>query len=259
MRASVLRRFKFRLRGNGSLTILWLCVAVAAPAFSQQAPVTADVEVVIPRLKSQHRPSAKVVDASNVAIWLIPFDDAKNASLAGTSPKPIPQLVQRNKTFEPHVLVVQVGTMVQFPNRDPFFHNIFSLFDGKRFDLGLYEAGSSRNVRFDRPGVSYLFCNIHPAMSAVVIAVGTPYFGLSDRSGHLTIDGVPDGRYEMQVWYERSRQADLNASAREVNISTAARALGPISVVEDPSFTASHKDKYGRDYVPPPNPGYLEH
>ena len=63
-----------------------------------------------------------------------------------------------------------MGAVVQFPNHDPFFHNVFSLFEGKRFDLGLYEAGSSRNVSFDRPGISYIFCNIHAEMSAVVIA-----------------------------------------------------------------------------------------
>jgi plastocyanin len=258
MRMFLARRFQARPPRYGWLAIFWLC-AGAAPALSQQAPVTADVEIVRPRAKSQHTPSAKVADAANVAVWLIPIDRARNASHGGTAPKPIPQLVQRNKTFEPHVLIVQVGTLVQFPNRDPFFHNIFSLFDGKRFDLGLYEAGSSRTVRFDRPGVSYLFCNIHPEMSAVVIALTTPYFGLSDRSGHVTIDGVPDGRYEMRVWYERSRQADLNASAEEVNISMATRSLGTLHVVEDPSFTAAHKDKYGRDYVPPPDAGYLEH
>jgi len=65
------------------------------------------------------------------------------------------------------VLVVPVGSVVDFPNHDPFFHNVFSLFDGKRFDLGLYEAGATNSVRFDRLGVSFLFCNIHPEMSAV--------------------------------------------------------------------------------------------
>lgn len=257
MGASAPRRFKAGSRRYRWLVIFWLC-AGAVPALSQQAPVTVDVEIIKQRLKSQHRTSPKIADAANVAVWLIPIDNATGASASGISQKRIPQLVQRNKTFEPHVLIVRVGTLVQFPNRDPFFHNIFSLFNGKRFDLGLYEAGSSRTVRFDRPGVSYLFCNIHPEMSAVVIAVATPYFGLSDRSGRVTIDGVPDGQYEMQAWYERSRQADLNALAKEVNISTAARSLNSLHVVEDPSFTAAHKDKYGRDYVPPPNTGYLE-
>ena len=65
--------------------------------------------------------------------------------------------------------------MVEFPNHDPFFHKVISLFEGKTFDLGLYEAGTSRTVRFDRPGISYLFCNIHPEMRVVVITMGTRY------------------------------------------------------------------------------------
>ena len=87
----------------------------------------------------------------------------------------IPQLVQKDKSFQPSLLVVPAGGQVEFPNHDPFFHNVFSLFDGKRFDLGLYEGGSTQFVRFDKPGISFIFCNIHPQMSAVVIALNTPY------------------------------------------------------------------------------------
>src|SRR5258708_4272745 len=85
-----------------------------------------------------------------------------------------PRLVQRNKSFDPHILVVPVGSMVEFPNRDPFFHNVFSLFEGKRFDLGLYEAGTSRMVRFDRLGISYIFCNFHPQLNSLVITIPPP-------------------------------------------------------------------------------------
>src|SRR5580658_869059 len=93
-------------------------------------------------------------EASNVVVWLSPLDHSAQNSAEEPAVAQSPQLVQRNKSFEPHVLVVRVGTVVQFPNKDPFFHNIFSLYDGKRFDLGLYEAGTTRSVRFDRPGVS---------------------------------------------------------------------------------------------------------
>jgi hypothetical protein len=170
----------------------------------------------------------------------------------------VPRLIQHNKSFEPHVLVVEVGTVVQFPNKDPFFHNIFSLYDGKRFDLGLYEAGSTRSVRFDRPGVSFLFCNIHAEMSAVVVTVDTPYFGVSDRSGLVRIHNVPDGRYQIHVWYERSLPENLQALSRSVTISQGTRSLAPVRVLLDPNFTLAHKNKYGQDYVPPPNPGYLQ-
>jgi plastocyanin len=237
--------------------LLALCLyAGAVGAASQPEPVTADVEIVSPVAERQSAPARKTVDASNVVAWLIPLDRTADLPAGEPFAKPIPQIIQRNKTFEPHILVVRVGTTVEFPNKDPFFHNIFSLFDGKRFDLGLYEAGSSRTVRFDRPGVSFLFCNIHPQMSAAVVVLETPYFGISNSKGHVTIPGVPDGRYDLNVWYERSLSEDLKRLSRGVTISESARSLNPIHVVENPQFTPWHKNKYGQNYVPPPSPGY---
>src|SRR6202161_573107 len=191
--------------------------------------------------------TGSAADAPNVVVWLSPLDDSTQAAASRVALDQSSQLVQQNKTFEPHILVVRVGTLVQFPNRDPFFHNIFSMYDGKRFDLGLYEAGTSRSVKFDRPGVSYLFCNIHAEMSAVVVVVDTPYFAMSDRAGHLTIPDVPDGRYQMHVWYERSLPENLKALSRVVTISEKTRTLGTIRVVDNPNFTRAHKNKYGED------------
>jgi hypothetical protein len=154
-------------------------------------------------------------------------------------------------------LVVPVGAVVEFPNRDPFFHNVFSLFEGKRFDLGLYEAGTTRNVSFDRPGVSYIFCNIHAEMSAVVIALDTPYFGVSNRSGEVVIPQVPVGRYTMKVWYEAALPATLDALTREVNVTAGASTLGVLEIAPAVASNA-HKNKYGMDYEPPApdSPGY---
>jgi plastocyanin len=94
--------------------------------------------------------------------------------------------------FTPHLLVLPVGSCVAFPNADPFFHNVFSHFDGKRLNLGLYEAGSTHSVVFSREGISYIFCNTHSEMSAVVIALVTPFYGTADPGGLLYIEGVPD-------------------------------------------------------------------
>jgi plastocyanin len=246
----------------GSLAwLVALCVgtgASAAPAAGQAtAPATAEVSVEKPVPAGHQRGAASNrVDESQVVVWLTPLDaPAPKDPPAGATGK-TPQLVQRNKSFEPHVIVVQVGSLIQFPNKDPFFHNIFSMYDGKRFDLGLYEAGTSRSVRFDRPGVSFLFCNIHAEMSAVVIVVDTPYFAMSDRAGHLTIPDVPDGRYQMHVWYERSLPENLKGLSRVVTVSDKTRSLGAIHVVDNPNFTLAHKNKYGDDYVPPPTEGY---
>jgi len=240
----------------------WMSAALAVLACSG-VPARGQNNDVTMRMAVQRQATVKVdkqakamVDASEIVVWLKPLDPvARNEAVDASGQKKF-QLVQHNKTFLPHVLVVPVGTVVDFPNHDPFFHNVFSLFDGKRFDLGLYEAGASNSVRFDRLGVSFLFCNIHPEMSAVVVAVDTPYYGLSDRKGNLTIQNVPDGKYELHVWYERSLPDDLKTVAHAVVISSTSKDLGTIQVPENPSFTTAHKNKYGQDYTPPPVPSY---
>ena len=224
-----------------------LCLGLAAVcAHSQQSSVVGQVEVVRQAGAERRNSDPNFAD---VVVWLTPMD-AQPASHPA-SPARVPQIVQRNKTFEPHVLAIQMGSVVQFPNQDPFLHNVFSLFDGKRFDLGFYEAGSSRAVRFDRAGVSFLFCNIHPEMSAVIVAVPTAYFDVSDRQGRVTLAHVPSGRYRMEVWYEHNEAEGLRNLARDVTITDQNRSLGTIRVTENPSFTLTHKNKFGQDYVPP--------
>lgn len=192
----------------------------------------------------------KVHDARNAAIWLTPIEGtALSAPLADPSGAR-PRLMQKNKSFQPHVLVVEVGSKVEFPNRDPFFHNVFSLFEGKRFDLGLYEAGTTRNVQFDKPGVSYIFCNIHAEMSAVVIAVSTPYHAVSDTRGELLIPHVMPGRYALHVWYDGIPQETLNAMTRAITVSEGSSTLGLVRLPA--SFPVpAHKNMYGKDYTPP--------
>lgn len=218
----------------------------------QEGPVT--VQVRMAKAWPDAKPAGKKPEGvGNVVVWLTPQDRAGKAAIA---PRKRAQLVQRDKSFEPHVLVVRTGDTVDFPNRDPFFHNVFSLFDGKRFDLGLYEAGATNSARFDRAGVSFLFCNIHPEMSAVIVSVDTPYYGISDRAGRVTIGDVADGRYEMHVWCERSLVDELKRLTRGVTISGSARALEPIEIVENAAFSSAHKNKYGQDYAPPPSAPY---
>ena len=245
-------RTRNTMRRIASLALLSF-VACALLAQSAPAPVTLKVEILPPQSPKKPATGKEPLDASNIVVWLTPVDQGAGANPASASTRPAPQIAQINKSFDPHVLVIQVGTPVQFPNKDPFLHNVFSLFNGKRFDLGFYEAGSSKAVHFDRPGVSFLFCNIHPEMSGEVVAVDTPYFGISDRTGRVNIPSVPDGRYQLSVWYERSLPEDLKAAGRPVTISEATRALEPIRVVENPNFTLEHKNKYGQDYIPPAN------
>ncbi len=109
-------------------------------------------------------------------------------------------LDQRNLMFRPHVLAVRVGTTVELPNNDLVFHNVFSFHDGKQFDLGLYPVGTSKRLTFDRAGLSRLFCNIHPAMAAYILALETPFFAVSDSQGRFAIPAVPPGRYTYRAW-----------------------------------------------------------
>jgi len=237
-------------RALSGMVAAYLLASGLAPR-AQEAQITAQVQVVQSKAERHGKKasSAGGTEPSDVVIWLTPQDTS--ALAAPASPQLNPRLVQQNKQFEPRLLVVRVGTLVEFPNADHFFHNVFSLHDGKRFDLGFYEAGSSRSVRFDRLGVSFLFCNIHPEMSATVVAVDTPYFGVSDGTGRIVIPGVPDGVYVLHVWWERSLADKLKALERTVNISSSDRALGAIRVIENPNFTLAHKNKFGQDYVPP--------
>lgn len=109
---------------------------------------------------------------------------------------------QRNENFVPHVLAVTVGTVVDFPNSDETYHNVFSLSRAKSFDLGRYPTGHSKAVRFDRPGIVRVFCDIHSHMSAFILVFGHRFFAVTDEQGRFRIDGVPPGSYHVRVWHE---------------------------------------------------------
>lgn len=225
----------------------WICFLVLATCFSVAASevttVRGRVELATP-VKARHsQPPVAVV-------WLTPVAAVAGDLVPSQNPPTHPRLLQKNKSFEPHVLVVPAGTPVEFPNHDPFFHNVFSLFEGKRFDLGLYEAGTSRMVRFDRPGISYIFCNIHPEMSAVIVTLNTPWYAVSKGDGQLTIPDVPYGRYLLHVWSEGMGPDSKDRGVREITVGESS-SLGVIHVPADGSEHLAHTNKYGRDYDTP--------
>jgi plastocyanin len=233
----------------------WIRIACAVVlALTMRTPVRA--ETVTARVTVAGRGKKK--DSSNVVLWLTPLSDPQALQPAQAERGKAPfRLIQRGKTFVPHVLIVPVGTDVEFPNLDPFFHNVFSLFNGKRFDLGLYEAGTTRSVRFDRLGICYIFCNIHPEMSAVVVVVKTPYFGLSSRGGEIKIQDVPPGRYQMEVWYEKGLPEEVKSLSHEITISDTPSFLGTFRLSESGNPLGLHKNKYGVDYDTPNSPDLL--
>ncbi len=222
--------------------ILLLSTGVAEPV--QAAQVAGHVTVVAANGKDRAARDARVV------LWLKPATPDDELQAVGRTPAPHARLVQRNKTFDPHVVVVEVGSLVEFPNRDPFFHNVFSLFNGKRFDLGLYEAGSTRSVHFDRAGICYIFCNIHPQMSAVVVVVDTPFFAVSDEKGDIAIPNVPAGDYQLSAWEEQCTPQVLKELSRKVVVAEGGTSLGAIQFHESLEPTTAHLNKYGKQYDP---------
>jgi len=218
-----------------------LALAPLAGAFPQEVEVQAEVKVIQAATQRpvEHKPSATVV------LWLnrVPADTAALLDL----PPGHFRMAQKDKSFDPHLLVVPLGSTIEFPNLDPFFHNVFSQFNGKRFDLGLYEAGSTKTVHFDHEGVSYIFCNIHPGMAAVIVTLASPYYSVSAGGGNIVLHHVLAGTYEMHVWAEGADSKQLDSLTRRVHVGPSQNHLGVIQLITSATPSA-HKNKFGDDY-----------
>ena len=228
--------------------LLCAIIMVSAVLYAQVRHSTRQAAELRLRIVSSLPGKHRIVPA---VIWLEP--------MAGTPDLPFPPqghyvLVQKNRTFIPHLLVIPAGSVVQFPNKDPFFHNVFSLFDGKRFDLGLYEAGSTKSVTFSRAGISYIFCNIHPEMSAVVIALTTPLYAIADANDSFLLRDIPPGNYKLHVWIEGVSQSFLEGLSRPVHFPPLTVDLG---VLKAPiARVRSHHNMFGKTYTPEPQSTY---
>ncbi|HLG97973.1 MAG TPA: methylamine utilization protein [Bryobacteraceae bacterium] len=228
------------------LTLAW-AAGLAMPAAIDATTVQGRVELVF-----SHDPNVrKHQDYSGVVVWLEP--------LSGTPVVPAlarhAEMVQKNKTFTPHVLAITVGTTVDFPNYDPIFHNAFSNYEGQIFDIGLYPPGTSRSIAFRREGVVRVFCNIHPTMSAVIVVLRSPYFAVSNKAGAVEIADVPPGSYRLHVFHERATEQTLAALMRTFEVSGPSLQLPPISVSESGYLEGPHKNKYGKEYSAPSDSG----
>jgi len=160
-------------------------------------PITARRPTSAYAARSVPRPTlAPTSERRNVVIYL------RDAHPQGVAPMRV-SIRQRGETFIPRVVAVTVGSEVDFPNDDPFYHNVFSLSRAKSFNLGRYPRGDTRRVRFDRPGIVKVFCEIHSHMSATVMVLDHPWFAMPDESGRFVLDGVPPGDRQITAWHER--------------------------------------------------------
>jgi plastocyanin len=162
--------------------------AFAPIAAALAAGLAGDVRGRVTLLDKGNRPAE---DVGQAVIWL-----------EGGSAAPAPAQAE----FTPHILVVPVGSTVSFPNHDPFNHNVFSLAEEQPFDLGLYGRGETRSVRFTRPGIIRVYCNVHAQMSALVVVRDGPYVTQPAGDGSFTIGKVAPGRYTLHAWHERASE-----------------------------------------------------
>jgi len=230
--------------GNGA--VVALAVWMASAAIGQTAPLASfDVTAGVHYSgeASKHRSMRDL--GRRTVIWLTPVGSPESAP---PPPAGAFTMTQKDKAFHPRLLVIPVGSTVSFPNADPYFHNVFSLFNGRRFDLGLYQSGQTRTVAFSREGVSYIFCNIHPEMSAVILSLRTPYFASPDAEGAVTLHRVPEGTYRLEVWSELASPEALRSISRVVKIDANATVLGKIEIPVSSEGLGEHLNKFGQPY-----------
>ena len=144
-------------------------------------------------------PPADLSDRLKSVVYL---ETAPRGAFEQTEPAEHAIMDQRNQTFVPHVLAVTTGTTVDFPNSDRIYHNVFSLSKTKSFDLGRYAVGRTKSIRFDRPGIVRVFCDIHSHMNAFILVFSHPFFAITDAEGRYHIDNVPSGSYNVIAWNE---------------------------------------------------------
>jgi plastocyanin len=149
-----------------------------------------------PRSVGSHQP-ARSPEIQNVIVYL------RDPAHKGTAPVARHVIEQKNETFVPRVLAITRGSVVSFPNEDPYFHNVFSLSRASTFDLGRYRQHQSREQRFTKTGLVKVYCHIHSHMSASIMVLDHPHFTVPGLDGTFTLPAVPAGRYIIVGWHER--------------------------------------------------------
>ena len=192
--------------------------ALPAPARAQAGTIVGRVQLpnAAPRRTASRYPGATPASRTSQEVPAVAYVRDAIAGSPAVAPA-TPTLAQQDTAFSPNVLIVPVGTTVQFPNRDPFFHNVFSYSSAARFDLGRYPRGESKSVGFDQPGVVKVYCEVHESMRAAVVVVRNPFHAVVAPDGTFRIANVPAGRHTLVVWHHdggiREVQVDVRAGA----------------------------------------------
>jgi plastocyanin len=209
-----------------------LCALLLTPAWGlAQGSVTGRVTI-------SERPGEQTTDLGNTVIYLA-RQGAATARLAPANTS----IAMNQRSFVPRVRVVTPGSKVEFPNQDPFSHNIFSTTPGTSFDLGLYPSGRSRDATFRRVGEFPVYCNIHPRMTAYVVVAPSPYYAMAGADGRYTIAGVPAGEYTLTVWHERAPKVE-----QRITVTATGLAVPDVALDARGFRFVQHMNKHGREY-----------
>jgi plastocyanin len=217
-------------------------VLIAAVAAQGVEPLRAQAVSVSGQVSILERPGETTEDLGNVVVFLEPVSAAARVrNPASNVTKSVITLDKRQ--FAPRVAVVPEGSTVEFPNKDPFSHNVFSKTKGG-FDTGVYGRGKSREQTFHESGVYPLYCNVHPRMTAFVVTLATSHFTQAGGDGRFTIGAVPAGDYVLHAWHDR-------ATEHTQRVTVKAAAVGGLRIELDARGYkyVQHKNKVGKDYT----------
>lgn len=221
-----------RLAVRAVVAAVTLCPLV--PVEAQRAPGAPGVSGRVTVLERGDRPAR---DVGNAVVWLAA------GQRVPTKPDTV-QIVSADKEFRPRVVVVPVGSVVAFPNNDPFDHNVFSLSQEAPFDLGLYGRGQARSAQFNQAGIVHAYCNVHAQMSAIIVVRDSPYYAQPAGDGSFSISGVPPGEYTLHAWHARAAAFPPQA------VTVGAGGIAGLDLRLDARGYKSvqHLDKFGQPY-----------
>lgn len=225
--------FRFSPGGSAARFVLLGCLlAGGAGAAGAQSTVRGQITIL-------EREGERTTDLANAVVFLTP---ARGGAATG-SPETVP-IAMESRQFVPRIRVVPVGSTVEFPNHDPFRHNVFSKSGPNEFDLGLYGRGVSRGATLRRAGVFPIFCNIHARMVAFAIAEPTAFYAQAGSDGRFEIANVPPGKYTLHAWHDRG-------GTREMPIEVGSQGAGSLTIELDARGyeVVQHKNKFGQEYT----------
>jgi plastocyanin len=213
-----------------ALAVLAVTAALGATAAAQPSGrVVGTVKV--------SEPDGQPANPADVIVYVVGFTEPASDKVT--------TIAQKGRKFVPDLVAITVNERVEFPNFDPFLHNVFSQSTPRKFDLGSFTRGETKEKDFPVPGVVDVYCNIHPEMAATILVLPNRRHTVAHPDGKFTLDGVPPGDWTVFAY---TRRATRPASAK-VSVKAGADATVDLEIVR--GAEPAHLNKYGEKYHDP--------